>query len=116
MKELIALMLVAGWHNKAFLKKQLLRKLVLTCFSLFIMLIMQGQQNERIVKGNISRDDGEPLAGIELLGGPERMTDVNRGSLVRALVLVEKAQLRRDRAGESEQDAQIQRHVSSYVD
>ena len=37
------------------------------------------------------------------------------GGLVRALVLIEKAKLRRDGAGQREQDAQIQRHVSSYV-
>ena len=43
-----------------------------------------------------------------------RMSTV--GSVVGALVLIEKAQLRGDRAGQREQDAQIQRHVSSYVD
>ena len=45
----------------------------------------------------------------------KRMPDVDRGGLVRALVLVKKAQLRGDGAGQREQDAQIQRHVSSYV-
>ena len=49
-------------------------------------------------------------------GRPERVPDVDRRGLVRALVLIEKAQLRGDRAGQREQDAQIQRHVSSYVD
>ena len=44
------------------------------------------------------------------------MTDVDRRGLVGALVLIQKAQLRGDRAGERKQDAQIQRHVSSYVD
>ena len=66
--------------------------------------------------GGDGHADREPLAGVQLLSRPERMTDVDRGSLVGALVLVEKAQLRRDRAGEREQDAQIKRHVSSYVD
>ena len=76
----------------------------------------EGGDVEEPGAGGDGHADREPLARVQLLGRPERMTDVDRRSLVGALVLVEKAQLRRDRAGEREQDAQIQRHVSSYVD
>ena len=66
--------------------------------------------------GGDGHADREPLARVQLLRRTERMTDVDRGRLVGTLVLVEKAQLCGDRAGKREQDAQIQRHVSSYVD
>jgi hypothetical protein len=53
--------------------------------------------------------DRKPLARVQLLRRTERMTDVNRGSLIGALVLVEKAQLRCDCASKRQQNAQIQR-------
>ena len=46
-------------------------------------------------------------------GRPQRMADVDGGCLVRTPVLVEEAELCRDRAGEREQDAEIERHVDA---
>ena len=55
--------------------------------------------------------DGEPLGREEGLDGLQRMADVHVRSGVRAPVLVEKAKLRGDGAGQCQQDSDVQRHV-----
>ena len=55
--------------------------------------------------------DREPLGAEQRRAAAQRMADVDRGRLVRATVLVEEAELGRDRAAEREQDAEIQAQV-----
>ena len=54
--------------------------------------------------------DREPARGEQRAPAAERMAHVHRGRRVRAPVLVEEAQLGGERAGEREEDAQVQGH------
>ena len=49
--------------------------------------------------------DGEPAGGVQLARGAERPAHVDRGRRAGATVLVEEADVGRERAGEREQDA-----------
>ena len=55
--------------------------------------------------------DREPLRAEQRLARPQRMADVDARRLVGAAVLVEETELCRDRAGEREQDAEVQAQV-----